>query len=602
MPNVRERKAGGLTKWRLGKQRITQRVICSLPGAAELAFEKDVDMTFRWGLGPVFTYEWLTSSRRWQYYAGRSLFIACLLAALVVVWWSEAEQASVLTLSALARVGERYFYAIIGTQLTLVLLVAPAVTVGAICVDKARGTLLHLLVTDLSNAEIILGKLANRLGTLFGLVCCALPVLFLGTLMGGIDPEALLGAFLVTLGVALVAGTMGLALSVWCTRIYEGLLAAYLISTLVLLANPVWRLCLTVPRPFWLMYLDPFTLAFTPYLYPGTASLRDDVDFVIGGAAAAAVLAAVAVWRVRVVAIRQTSRPQRGPRLRWLSRLSDVLHRLPGPTLDRNPVLWREWRRKRPSRWVAAVWLVYALVAAAFTFYVIRESLDRTYFAGLGAFVNAFQVSVGLLLVSVSAVTTLTEERTRGTLDALLTTPLPARAIVWGKWWGVYRTVLLLVILPGAIGLALSTREEDWIGLAALVGLILAYGAAVTSLGLALATWLARPSRAVALNVVIYVLVAAGWVLMLLSLGRTGGDLGRDLAIGSPWFGPGQITADLRSPRHTEHVGAAFGWIVAYTILASVLLGLILTTFDACAGRSSVLSRPLGVPRQRPPG
>jgi len=32
------------------------------------------------------------------------------------------------------------------------------------------------------------------------------------------------------------------------------------------------------------------------------------------------------------------------------------------------------------------------------------------------------------------------------------------------------------------------------------------------------------------------------------------------------------------------------------------LLGLILPTFDACAGRSSVLSQPLRLPLKRPPG
>ena len=40
----------------------------------------------RIGLGPVFVYEWITSSRRWQIYAQRSLFVSALLLALVGVW------------------------------------------------------------------------------------------------------------------------------------------------------------------------------------------------------------------------------------------------------------------------------------------------------------------------------------------------------------------------------------------------------------------------------------------------------------------------------------------------------------------------------------
>src|SRR5262249_34590201 len=147
---------------------------------------------------------------------------------------------------AFALIGEHFFYAIIGTQLSLILLLSPAVTAGSVCLDKTRGTLTHLLVTDLSNAEIILGKLATRLATPLGLVSCAVPVMFLGMLVGGIEPEALLDAFLVTLGVALVAGTMGLMFSVWCSKTYEALLASYLVITLVFLLQPTWWLCFRI--------------------------------------------------------------------------------------------------------------------------------------------------------------------------------------------------------------------------------------------------------------------------------------------------------------------------------------------------------------------
>ena len=50
--------------------------------------------------------------------------------------------------------------------------------------------------------------------------------------------------------------------------------------------------------------------------------------------------------------------------------------------------------------------------------------------------INGLQVSAGLLLLSVSAATSLAEERQRGSLDVLLATPLSTRSIVLGKWWG----------------------------------------------------------------------------------------------------------------------------------------------------------------------
>ncbi len=121
-------------------------------------------------LGPVFAYEWLTSTRRWQGYALRSLFVACLLVALFLVWRKWSNNQTPATFQQLAALGQEFYIAVIGTQLTLVMLAAPAATAGAICLDRARGTLTHLLMTDLTAREIVMGKLAARLVSVLGLI------------------------------------------------------------------------------------------------------------------------------------------------------------------------------------------------------------------------------------------------------------------------------------------------------------------------------------------------------------------------------------------------------------------------------------------------
>jgi hypothetical protein len=106
------------------------------------------------GPGPVFIYEWITASRRWQVYALRSLFVLGLLVALVAMAMGQSRGGALVAppgLRDLARLGEGLFVAVIGTQLTLVLLAAPAATAGAICLDRSRGGLTHLLVTDLTD-------------------------------------------------------------------------------------------------------------------------------------------------------------------------------------------------------------------------------------------------------------------------------------------------------------------------------------------------------------------------------------------------------------------------------------------------------------------
>ena len=55
---------------------------------------------------------------------------------------------------------------------------------------------------------------------------------------------------------------------------------------------------------------------------------------------------------------------------------------------------------------------------------------------------------MGLLLLSVSAATSLAEERARGSLDVLLATPLSTRSILDGKWWGAFRQVRHILVWP----------------------------------------------------------------------------------------------------------------------------------------------------------
>jgi hypothetical protein len=63
---------------------------------------------------------------------------------------------------------------------------------------------------------------------------------------------------------------------------------------------------------------------------------------------------------------------------------------------------------------------------------------------------------------------------------------------------------------------------------------ILSAGAAVASLGLAMATWCPRLGRAVGLTVSLYLLVTVGWCLVVTALTR--GPDAEKLMMGSPFF------------------------------------------------------------------
>jgi ABC-type transport system involved in multi-copper enzyme maturation permease subunit len=550
-------------------------------------------MAKRIGVGPVFAFEWLAVSRRWQWYAARSVFGAGIIGAMTVIWWARSLRDPGHSVQAQVAIGRLFCGGLTAVQMAMVLLVAPAATAGAICLDRARGTLAHMLVTDLSSAEIILGKLAARLVPVAGMLLCIMPIPALGTLIGGIDPQMFAGAMMVALGVAATGSTVALACSTWGTKTHEVLLSTYAAWAIWLLALPIWsgfRLVMgrSMPPPAWLYKVNPVWLVGAPYVWPDSVSLVDQALFLGVSLLVSSGLTALSATQLRRVIAREGSRGRFRRRSMVAARILEGLRRLaPGPSLDANPVLWREWHRQRPSGWARAVWSLYALMTIGLSSTLIAINLNanvvRTVVASIG---NGFQAGIGLLLLSVAAATVLAEERVRGNLEILMATPLPTRSIVWGKWWGTYRGVPLLAICPGAVALVLTRQSGRWEVAALVVGLFLAYGAAVTSLGLALATWMRRLDYAVALNVAVLGGVTIGWLFAVMTI--VPGPTAPGIAAGSPIIGIAFPTAAVSQLTREESwmlITWWSFWIVVYFVISAVLGWITLLTFDRCLGR-----------------
>src|SRR5215469_11210210 len=270
-------------------------------------------------VGPVFAYEWLMASRRWQGYALRSLLVLLLFLGLSAAWMEGGAGTEELTIQKQAEIGQQFYAVTTIILLGLVGLAAPAATAGAVCLDKARGNLTLLFTTDLTDAEIVLGKLAARLVPVLGLIACAAPVLALATLLGGVDPTMPTGAILVCLACAVFGCTLALTLSVWGRKTHEVLLATFAFGILYLLSAPIWAVLVPMlpswARPSWL----PGYLALVPYnpvvlvLAPlgggppgsGPIGLGEQARFCALGLLTSALLAAAATWRIRAVVIRQ---------------------------------------------------------------------------------------------------------------------------------------------------------------------------------------------------------------------------------------------------------------------------------------------------------
>ena len=601
-------------------------------------------MRKHWGTGPVFAYESMLNARRWQVHAGRSVFVLLVLCGLVIVWvarirlgfgtrstWAAHEQ--------MAKLGEWFFYAMASIQVSLVILAAPAAAAGSICIDRARGALAHIMVTDLSDAEIVLGKLGARLAPISGLIACGVPVAALVTLLGGVDLGAIVGLFVVSVSMAVIGCALSLTISVWAAKTHDVLMAVYMIVGLWLLALPIWGGLsasgkLRAP-PAWFEKANPYVLVFAPYVKPGTVGVQDYVLFAGAVLLVSAALVAVVIARLRRAVIGGLGRPEAVQRWR-VPELKRFFPSWPSPTLDGNPVLWREWHRNQPSKlgrrlWAALLIICWSIVA--WGTYELITGIERIGSGSLGTGYTLLLV-FGLLMLSATAPTALAEERARGSLDVLLATPLSTRSIVLAKWWGTYRRVLVLALMPAYVSVFLAGAVLDIPGSAANLRLaraavplnvwdrilavccgvaeFLVSAAVIVSLGLALATWVRRLNRAIVLSVIAYFLTAIIWnVAVEIIL-----ELHLSLAQSPVWSfrhrwlyqcafsmgpiaGPEKPVDILTGVELTPRIGIWMGIgsvIVIKATIAWLLLWLTIKTFDRCVGRMPESGSPVPSP------
>jgi ABC-type transport system involved in multi-copper enzyme maturation permease subunit len=553
-----------------------------------------------WGPGPVFRYECITSARRWQNYAARSLSVIMLLLGMATIAWANVGLLRGNSVRRHAQLGEYYYDALVGIELSLVMLAAPAATAGAICRDRARGALTHILVTDLSDSEIVLGKLTARLLPVLGVVACAWPVLAISTLLGGIDPLKLTMALGLIVVVAVLGCSLSLALSVWARKPYDVIIAVYTLWAVILLAYPVmWMLAtlrLLIGPPRWLLMANPFYLAIASYSASGGVERADFGNFVAVSLGASATLVLAAVWSVRRATSRASDGGKSTKRHAMLGRLTRWLR---GPSLDTSPVLWREWHRARPSRWLTIIgvflWVITiaACVNSALTIWnhgaLATKATAPAMILGLAA--ETLLIVFGLLVLSAAAPLSVSEERQHSGLDLLVVTPLSTRSIMLAKWLGAFRFVPLLAIGPGVDMLAWAAAHDD--GQSVRFGLfrvglmlttILVHGALVTSVGLALATWLERQSRAIALSVSAFVLVAIAWPIWAYAAGPDG--YAQCLSALSPVCAVVLLAdqAMVSEQVWSFHLWLTF-WDATVAYAAGGLLLLTIRSFDGCFGR-----------------
>jgi hypothetical protein len=173
--------------------------------------------------GPIITRELLTTPRPLRYYLWRASFSCVLFILFWTAWQSIIGWQDVRELGVLARFGGVLYGMFAMLQLTLMLFFAPLFTAAAVAYEKDRRTFNLLLMTSLSDLEIVLGKLVAGLLNILIILGASVGLIALCALLGGISFGQVASLFAVTAASGVAGGAMGLLIALWRDRTFQSI-------------------------------------------------------------------------------------------------------------------------------------------------------------------------------------------------------------------------------------------------------------------------------------------------------------------------------------------------------------------------------------------
>ncbi len=419
-------------------------------------------------LGPIFNRELVTVPRRSGHYAGRAAVVGLLGILGITTWQATIGFARDATLGETAAFGLLLFQIVAFVQLLLTIFFAALSAASAVSQEKDRRTFVLLLITDMRDYEIVLGKLLGALLPIGVQLLVTAPVLALFLLLGGIAPEQVFQAVLVLAAAAVGAGSLGGLVALWRERTFQALALAVLFLVLYVSAAQAIG---AVAGPTVQAWIDPFAAMQSVLEQPLTTSLAPAYGFVLVMLGWAVVLNGIGIGKLRAwnpsgepimqrEGLAAAAAPVTGNESEEVEKRAKA-HAAPGEAREvwANPVLWREIRTLAYGRRPLLVKVAFGVALAAILYFAVAE-LNRP--GGRPAFSAAYGMVpiavLSLLLISAQAVTAVTSERDGGALDVLLVTDISPNEFVFGKLLGVAYNTKEYLIPPFLLAVFYAVR------------------------------------------------------------------------------------------------------------------------------------------------
>jgi ABC-type Na+ efflux pump permease subunit len=459
-------------------------------------------------LGAVFERELQAVPRARGLFVARAVYCSALLGIVATCWLVVTGTQAVTTAGDTARFGATLLRILAPLQLSLAMLAAAMTSTVAVSSEKDRRTLELLLISRLTDGQLVLGKLAGSLLRVLLLLVAAVPVFVIASLFGGVTMPQLVRLFAVTAAAALAAASVATCVAFWKDTTFQALA----ITTFVLVG---WVAAGEVVAdrfgPVAGAQVSPARAVFAALEPAGGHAV---VPFLAVSAGVIVLTNILAVCRMRTWNTVQETR--RRPEAAETAR---AVSARPSRVVWDNPVLWREICTRAHGKAMLLVRLAWlALFAAAVAGIVAEARQPRP--DGLTVAVAVVPMALAsLLAVAAMAVTSITTERDRGALDVLLVTDLEPSEFVWGKLLGVLTAAREIVLLPlvlcGALAAAQITTIENAIYMALGLATLLFF-AAVLGLYAGLSHPASRRAIAVALGTVAFLFVGVATAMRIM--------------------------------------------------------------------------------------
>ena len=403
---------------------------------------------------PLLTKELIEQANRKRTYVIRALCAIAMTLISVGVMWDAIGRRDVIDV--IGR-GDDIFELIVVWQLAGITLLLPAMICSVITAEKERDSLSLLILSDLRPWEILISKLLSRLIPIFAFTLLGLPVLAVAYSMGGVTVDMLLTAVYLIVLTSLQVGTLGLLCSAYFRTTVKSFLATYIIGSAMYFGLPI----LDELRIIGLSEKEAFALWPIYWFVDGSRN----ISFLklLVQTIPINVSIVIMLGLARMCVLRRAFVPPRAVLLnvfqaidRWMSWANRgtggvmIVKDVSDGIIDQ-PVRWRETTKRALGkashlfRIGVVINVPVVLICAGYVYLTVPQSLHlyQTELFSVMLFSGWF---ASALFLCVATVNTFGSERSRQTLDVLLTTPIKTRDLIRQKLAGVRRLAVVFAI------------------------------------------------------------------------------------------------------------------------------------------------------------